>query len=338
MLVLRPVKASDADALYALAQQAGVGVTTLPADRVALADKIAQSEQAFQIKKPNAKESALYFFVLEDLDTQTIVGTSAIDAFVGGSIPFYSYKLSRVTQINHDLDISREHEVLSLTNDYQHQTEICSLFLASDYRRKRYGHLLSCSRFLFMAQYPQRFAETIFAEMRGVSDQHGHSPFWQSLGQHFFCMDFPTADRLTITTNKQFIADLMPQKPIYLCLLHPAAQAVIGKAHDATQPAVKMLEREGFINKDYVDIFDAGPVLETRLEHIRTARESQIYEVAQLAEMAESQQGLIANTQLDFRACCAAHHIISDTQVALPAQVAAALNLQVGDQVRIGPL
>lgn len=41
------------------------------------------------------------------------------------------------------------------------------------------------------------FFQTIFAEMRGVSDADGNSPFWKWLQEHFFSIDFTLADYLT---------------------------------------------------------------------------------------------------------------------------------------------
>ncbi len=49
-----------------------------------------------------------------------------------------------------------------------------------------------------MAEHIERFNHTVIAEMRGVSDDKGSSPFWQWLEEHFFSMDFPTADYLWI--------------------------------------------------------------------------------------------------------------------------------------------
>ena len=43
------------------------------------------------------------------------------------------------------------------------------------------GRLLSKHRFLFMAEHPELFDSTVFAEMRGVSDGNGHSPFYEWL-------------------------------------------------------------------------------------------------------------------------------------------------------------
>lgn len=69
-----------------------------------------------------------------------------------------------------------------------------------------------------MAQYPERFAPTVIADMRGVSDKKGNSPFWDNIA-YFFKMHFAEADRLTLATDKQFIADLMPRQFIYVRLV-----------------------------------------------------------------------------------------------------------------------
>ncbi|MDQ7049279.1 MAG: arginine N-succinyltransferase [Enterobacterales bacterium] len=48
--------------------------------------------------------------------------------------------------------------------------------------------------------------------------------FWAWLEENFFSIDFPTADYLTGTGNKVFIAELMPKHPIYVSLLSNEAQ------------------------------------------------------------------------------------------------------------------
>lgn len=64
----------------------------------------------------------------------------------------------------------------------------------------------------------------------------------------------------------------MPKLPIYINLLSDEAQAVIGKVHENTKPALRLLQKEGFICRDYVDIFDAGPTVECDLNNIDTVR------------------------------------------------------------------
>ena len=59
-------------------------------------------------------------------------------------------------------------------------------------------------------------------------------------------MDFPSADYLTGIGEKTFIAELMPRFPIYVNMLDKAAQDVVGKVHQNTLPALKLLQSEGF--------------------------------------------------------------------------------------------
>lgn len=210
----------------------------------------------------------------EDLETGEMVGTCAIDAAVGLSQPFYNYHIGKVVHSSPKLGIYNVVETLTLSNDYTGNSELCTLFLRECAREGLNGRLLSKHRFLFMAEHPELFDETVFAEMRGVSDANGHSPFYEWLQTHFFSMDFPTVDYLTGIGKKRFIAELMPKYPIYVNLLSKEARAVIGQTHEKTRPAIKMLQDEGFVNRGYVDIFDAGPTVECDVKNIRSVRRS----------------------------------------------------------------
>ena len=105
-------------------------------------------------------------------------------------------------------------------------------------------------------------------------DETGYSPFWESLGERFFSMEFSRADYLCGTGQKAFIAELMPKHPIYTHFLTPEAQAVIGEVHPQTAPARAVLEKEGFRYRNYVDIFDGGPTLECDIDRVRAIRKS----------------------------------------------------------------
>ena len=333
MFVIRPVAKNDLDDLLTLSKQAGVGLTTLPQDDVILKQKIKDSIDSFGNKQQDFRQGN-YFFVLEDVAKQKVVGTSAIIASVGGQVPFYSYKLSTLFKSCDELELQKEFKILQLVNDYQTCTELCTLFLAPKYRRDGNGSLLSRCRFLFMTEFKIRFSETIFAEMRGMSDDTGHSPFWHHLGKHFFGIDFSHADFLTSVSNKQFISDLMPRYPIYLDLLPKVAQRVVGKVHRDTRPAVKMLNHEGLYFKNYVDIFDAGPTLEAHLNQIRTVRKSKRLLIKAIGSDIADKSYLVANTSLNFRACYAPLHK-DDKSVQITPELAQVLQVGVGDYIRV---
>jgi len=161
-----------------------------------------------------------------------------------------------------------------MVNDYTGVSEIGSLFLLESYRRDGLGRFLSRCRFLLMAEFRELFAETIIAEMRGVHDDKGHSPFYAHLAKHFFGIPFREADYINATKGGQFIADLMPKYPIYVNLLAAEAQEVIGAVNPASKPALKMLEREGFRYAGYVDIFDAGPTVQAESSRVSTVQKS----------------------------------------------------------------
>ncbi|MDI9818411.1 MULTISPECIES: arginine N-succinyltransferase [unclassified Legionella] len=338
MMLFRSARASDLDAIYHLAKGCGIGMTTLPKDKKLLKERLNWSCTSFH-KAINHPVSEYYLFVLEDPADSKVVGTSGIEAATGHDTPFYSYKVSKRTRICHSLNIRSDYEVLSLVNDNQGRSEICTLFLEPSFRHSSNGLLLSRARFLFMAHYPARFADIVIAEMRGISDDLGHSPFWDNVGRHFFHMPFPEADRLTISTNKQFIADLMPRNPVYIKLLSPEAQAVIGKPHQSTVPAMNILLREGFRYNSYIDIFDAGPTIEAPRQEIRTIATSRILTVKNISDEVSSKRFLLANTKLDFRATIsqAIINVRQDTCI-ISRDTAELLEIKCGECIRLAPL
>ncbi|CAM3041111.1 arginine N-succinyltransferase [Legionella worsleiensis] len=338
MMLFRSVRESDLDAIHELAEKSGIGMTTLPKNKELLKKRLEWSCDSYakQVTKP---ANEYYLFVLEDQESQKIVGTSAIEAKTGHETPFYSYKLSKRTRICHSLGIRSDYEVLSLVNDNQGRSEICTLFLDPEYRKNNNGLLLSKGRFLFMAHNPSRFASMVIAEMRGISDEHGISPFWDNIGAHFFHMPFAEADRLTLATNKQFIADLMPRNPVYVKLLSETAQAVIGKPHQSTVPAMNILLKEGFRYNNYVDIFDAGPTIEAPVNEIKTIALSRIMVIKSLSDEVSSNEYLLANTQMDFRSTI--NYAVFNEQentCIISKKTAHLLKVTCGDSLRISPI
>lgn len=336
MHVFRPIAESDLSALVALARSVQGGLTTLPADETFLRDRIDDSLRAFSPRVKKAG-SEYYLFVLEDTATAEIVGTSGIAARVGGFEPFYSYEI-RTERLSHPpLSISRDVGILQVKQLHQGPTEIGALYLRPDRRRNGLGRLLSLARFLFIATYPKRFDTTVIAELRGYIDQQGKSPFWEAVGRHFYGPDFFAADQLSGLGNKQFIADLMPRHPIYLPLLSPEVQAAVGKVHYETQPALTLLQAEGFQETHEVDIFDAGPQIRSAVAAIRTIRESRLATVREIQSTLPATPFLmIATPRLDFRAVFGA--VAEDgSDVVIDSDTAAALQVKAGDKLLISP-
>lgn len=335
-MIIRPVRPADIDALVSLAKNAKVGLTTLPPYRSLLEKKIVASQEAFSEGKTEPEDDH-YLFVLEDSDKGEAVGTAGIVAAVGVSEAFYSYRVGTVVHASRELGVYNKISTLYLSNDYTGCTELRSLFLHPDYRKNKNGKLLSKSRFLYMAEFPQRFADKVIAEMRGYSDEQGRSPFWEGLGRHFFSMDFSKADILSGRGNKHFIAELMPKHPVYIRLLSKQTQAVIGRVHEDTKPALTILEKEGFAYQGYVDIFDAGPTVEARLKEIRSVRESMTGPVSIGTVSEEGEYHLISNRKGREFLCCLTRLTRGD-KITVDRKLAKALQVGSGDIVRVAPL
>ncbi|TKB50951.1 arginine N-succinyltransferase [Ferrimonas aestuarii] len=331
MLKVRPIAERDYPALMQIAIDSGHGFTSLPQDEGLLKRKIARSMASFakQVEEPRDE---LYLMVLEDTERQQVVGTCAIEAAVGIEDAFYHYRLGTDVHVSPQLGIRREVNTLTLCNDYTGAAEMCTLFLQPDYRKDDNGRFLSLCRFLLMAAHPERFGDTVIAEMRGVSDANGESPFWQWLETHFFGIDFPTADYLTGIGDKVFVAELMPRHPIYVDLLSPEAQAVVGVVHDNTRPAIKLLESQGFRFQGYVDIFDAGPTVECAREHIKGVRESQKFQ-AKVSSGAGDSNVILCNTSMQDLSMIKANVSIDEDTLMLKPEDAQLLNIADGDDV-----
>jgi arginine N-succinyltransferase len=300
-MLFRAVQENDFERIYALALESGIGITTLPKDKKTLKTRIQKAIQSFS-NPINEPYDEYYLFVLEDLDKKIIVGTAAIESVTGKRTPFYSYKWFKEKKSHSALNISVIHEYLELSYDNEGKSEVCTLYLAPDYRHSGNGLLLSLARFLFMYHFPSRFSNSVIAELRGVS-LDGSPPFWHAVGQLFFNMSFKEADERTISTNKNFIADLIPRHPIYVNLLNEQVKKVIGVPDPVSQPAMNILIREGFVFNQTVDIFDAGPTLEAKMNDIRTIKNVQKLILCIIQKHDEStQRVLLSNASLSFRA------------------------------------
>ncbi|WP_133407858.1 arginine N-succinyltransferase [Parashewanella tropica] len=337
MLVIRPIRSTDLDALMQIAIESGHGFTSLPVNEELLRQKIARAETSFK-KNVDKPHDEVYFLVLEDTETGEIVGTTGIEAAVGLVDAFYHYRLGTEVYHSEQIGVRNEVETLTLCHDYTGAAELCSLFLRENYRKDNNGRLLSRCRFLFLADNKERFGSPVIAEMRGVSDDKGESPFYAWLQKFFLGIDFIKADYLSGLGQKGFMAEMMPRSPIYTCLLSEEARSVIKEVHSSTLPALKLLEGEGFSCRGYVDIFDGGPTVECNLENIRGVRDSQLFTVKIAQTLPENgSKHIIANTKLeDFRAIQASlANVDASDEVTLTPELAEALMVGEGDSVRL---
>ncbi|MFJ7107448.1 arginine N-succinyltransferase [Pseudomonas sp. NPDC098740] len=335
MLVLRPVELTDLPQLQQLARDSLVGVTSLPDDTECLREKILDSCASFE-KDVEGHGPENYFFVLEDLTRERLVGCSEILATAGFSEPFYSLRNRHFTSASRELNIEHGVPALSLCHDLSGHTLLRGFHIDAALVRTRFSELLSRARLLFIAAHSQRFSEAVITEIVGFSSDEGHSPFWDAVGKHFFDLPYAEAERLCGLESRTFLAELMPQYPIYVPMLPKAAQDCIGRIHPDGQEAFDILEREGFETNSYIDLFDGGPTLYARTPGIRSIAQSQTGTAKPGASIDALGSYLVSNDSLkDYRAIVADLDYQAGQPVGLSAEMSAALNVTEGSPIRL---
>ena len=328
---IRAAVDADLQHLYEMAKLTGGGFTNLPPDRRALTAKLERSHTAFA-RTDGPVQDELFVLILENIETQEVRGTCQIFTQVGQSYPFYSYRIGQLTQHSRELNRTFRADMLTLATDLEGASEVGGLFLHPGERAGGLGLLLARSRYLFIKMHRARFADRILAELRGVIDEAGGSPFWDGLAGRFFGMNFQDADQFNAINGHQFIADLMPKHPIYTAMLTESARAAIGLPHPSGRAAMRMLENEGFAFENYVDIFDGGPTMTARTDRVRTIAQAQNGIVATVEPDGGTEALVATGTLADFRCAFGRVREVS-AGIAIDEACAQALDVAEGDRV-----
>ncbi len=332
MFCVRPARFSDLAEIERLANSSAARISTLPDERDKLSEKIEYSTKSFE-GDASTEGCERFLFVLENTETGQVLGTSGIDACAGNGGPFYNYRSDELIHSSHALKVHNRVPVLYLTHELTGKTLMCSYTIDPALNDPAAFRLLSRARFLFMDASRDRFNEKVITEVQGVLDEAGSSPFWDSVGRHFFNMDFATADYYSGVKSKTFIAELMPSHPIYVPLLTPEAKAAMGKHHPATDNTVQLLLREGFRVAEHIDIFDGGPTFENELESIQTIK-SRSLKYARAGGSNTGMKYLVANRSFsNFRCVIASLTDGLGDVIRLSNEVSEQLKIEEGGQV-----
>jgi arginine N-succinyltransferase len=327
---IRAARDSDLKYLYEMAKLTGGGFTNLPPDRGALAARLERSAAAFSHEDDTPRDE-IFVLVLENVATGEVRGTCQIFTKVGQRWPFYSYRVANLTKHSEALGRTFRAEILNLVNDLEGSSEVGGLFLHPGERAGGLGLLLARSRYLFIGRHRGRFADRVLAELRGIIDEAGGSPFWDGVAGRFFGMSFQEADQFNAIHGNQFIADLMPRHPVYIAMLPDAARGVIGLPHPTGRAAMRMLENEGFSYENYVDIFDGGPTMTARTDQIATIRGRREGKVVAIVE--GGTPSLLSTGRLTGFRACLGDVTQRDDGIAIDSAAAEALGVTVGETV-----
>lgn len=331
---IRAARLDDLQHLYEMAKLTGGGFTNLPADKDSLITKLERSARAYE-RTSDEQGDDLFVMVLENVETGAVRGTSQLFTKVGQSWPFYSYRLSTLSQTSKELDRTFSAQMLSLVTDLEGSSEVGGLFLHPNERAGGLGMLLARSRYLFVKEHRTRFGDKIFAELRGVIDEAGGSPFWDGLAGRFFGMNFQEADYFNAIHGNQFIADLMPKHPIYTAMLNETARAAIGIPHPNGRAAMRMLENENFSYDGYVDIFDGGPTMIAKTDDVTSVRKSKEATISSID--VGTTKAIVSLGHLEKFQATYAMIEESDDGLTINGEAADNIGLSVGDTIRYIP-
>lgn len=340
--VLRPSQEGDLPALERMAAASAIGISSLPPDREALRERLRCSVRSFAQDAGEVGNDAHYLFVLEDrAQGGTLIGTSGIAASAGGGDRFYSYRNEFTVHASPALGVRNRIHTLHLSHDLTGTTLLTGFYIDPAHEAGPAAQLLSRGRLLFIATFPERFADRIASEHPGLADEAGRCPFWDAVGRRFFNLAYPEAERLAGGQGRAFLAELMPQSPIYVPLLDEATQWAIGQLHPVAELPFSILQDEGFDTDTWLNVFDGGPTLEGRpslLKTVQRAHSVGVLAAAQRPAPAVSAWHLAGTRRRERWRATLLPLDATQTSLALDDAEAALLGLQAGDALQVAVL
>jgi arginine N-succinyltransferase len=288
---IRAATLADKDELLELARF--LDSVNLPHDEATISEILQHSERSFSGEIEDPRKRA-YVFVLRDCERRQAVATSMVIGQLGRrDAPYIYYDVHVEERYSATLDRHFTHRVLTMGYSYDGPTEIGGLVVHPAFRQSTLGMLISYVRFLFIGARRSLFQDRILAELLPPLEADGTSYLWEALGRHFTGLTYRDADRLS-KRNKEFIRGLFPDGDIYVSLLSPEAQSVIGKVGPQTRGVEKLLRRIGFRYWNRVDPFDGGPHFVAQTDEIDLVQRTEAVQLVATHDSSAADRALVS--------------------------------------------
>lgn len=246
-------------------------------DLVALASLLPAPGQGASLL-PAGDRERLYVAVRPDAAAgDAVAGCVRVRPAVGLERPRYWFHVGRAVHAAPELGLFHQQRTLALGNDLTGAWEIADLacdrtVLTEAERGSVLRRLLHAALQEIRRQRAEDAARgasegaTVICELPGARDAAGQSPFWQSLGRHFYDGDPQLAAERHGPAWKTFVAALLPREPLLASFLSMDAQRALGTPDASVELQARLLHAAGFRAGRHVTVDDAGPVFEGEID------------------------------------------------------------------------
>lgn len=215
-----------------------------------------------------------HLLLTEDPATGELLASVRLRPRIGLGLPRYWYHVGCTVHAAPELQLFHRQGTLLLGNDHTGASELCDLvWQAQDLPlAEQAAALRRVLRAALHAAGQQRHAvgPQLIAELPGLRDSAGQSPFWQGLGRHFYTGDPLDAEGRHGADWPSHVAALLPRHPVLTAFLPEAAQSAIAQVAPRARLLRELLEASGLRYSHHIRIHDGGPVLQADLDHLDT--------------------------------------------------------------------
>jgi len=225
-----------------------------------------------------------HLLVAQDLGSARLLACARLRPAIGLALPRHWYHVGCTVHAAAELSLFHLQRTLLLGNDHTGASELCHLATAADgvplADQAGALRLVLQGALLLIASRRAHYAPELIAELPGLRDGAGCSPFWQGLGRHFFSGDPAAAEQRLGETWLSHVAALLPRQAVYTSFLPEAAQAAIAQVHHDALVQREVLEACGLQYGHHVAIDDAGPVLQADVDTLASVTQARAWTLA----------------------------------------------------------
>ncbi len=222
--------------------------------------------------------------VAEDTATARLLSSVRLRPAIGLALPRCWYHVGCTVHAAAELGLFHRQRTLLLGNDHTGASELAHLAWAdaglplAEQAAALRGVVQAA--LLAMARARGAYAPQLIAELPGLRDAAGQSPFWAGLGRHFYAGDPLDAAARHGEAWRSHVAALLPRHPVMASFLPDAAAAAIAQVAPEARLLRELLEECGLRYGHHVTVDDGGPVLEADLDALPAVTGSRVWTAA----------------------------------------------------------